>query len=117
MLMPALKAKRLSRKKPETPKSKIKDALRRLWLRSRERAAALKATGYCCAQCGAKQSKAKGREVAIEVHHIDGIDWDGVADLIRARTLPDPSRLMPLCKSCHDDIHARSVTDVEKAGQ
>ena len=90
-------------KKPYTTNSIIKHALRLVWLRSRERLAALRSTGYCCDKCGVKQSVAKGREVKIEVHHRAGIDWDGLCDLIRERLLHDPSRLQPLCKKCHDE--------------
>jgi len=71
-------------------------------MRSRERAAALKATNYCCAYCGIKQSTAKGREVKLQVQHLDGVDWDGLFDDIRRRLLHDPKRLAPACKACHD---------------
>jgi len=91
--------------KPVTPKSQIKAAIRRLWLRSRERAEALRSTGYCCEICGAKQSVAKGKECALEVHHRDGIDWDGLTDLIARRILPHHDRLQPLCKPCHNKQH------------
>jgi len=91
----------MGKKLPHTPNSQIKNALRQVWLRSRERAAALKRTGYCCEVCGIKQSVAKGREVKLEVHHINGIDWSGLVDLIRERMLPDPSELEPLCVECH----------------
>ena len=94
----------MGKKLPYTPASKIRQALRLVWLRSRERAAALKRTGYCCSRCGVKQSVAKGREVKLEVHHTDGIDWDGLLADIRKRLLPDPSRLEPMCKACHDKI-------------
>ena len=93
------------RRKPVTPKSQIVSALRRLWLRSRERAAALKEQRNTCQKCGKKGSVAKGREVKIAVHHKDGIDWSGVADLIRERVLQDPSRLECLCGECHNDAH------------
>ena len=89
----------------KTPRSKIRSALRQLWLRSRERATALKATGYCCTECGVKQSKAKGKEVKIQVHHDPPIDWDGILDLIIERLLSVPQ--MPLCKSCHDKKHGK----------
>jgi len=79
-------------------------------MRSRERAAALKSTGYCCSRCGVKQSKAKGKEVVIEVHHVAGIDWDGMIDLVRERLLQDPGRLEPLCKRCHEE-EGRSWTE------
>lgn len=96
----------MAKKLPTTPRSRIRQAVRgQVWLRSRERAAALKRENYCCERCGAKQSKAKGREVKVEVHHKNGVDWDGLIDLIQERLLPDPSELEVLCKSCHDKEH------------
>lgn len=91
-------------KKPYTPNGRIRHALRVLWLRSRERAQALRNTNYCCCYCGVKQSVAKGREVKLDVHHLDGIDWGGLCDLIRERLLQDPSRLAPACKECHEKL-------------
>ena len=72
-----------------------------MWLRSRERQEALKLAQYTCAKCDKKQSKAKGREVKVEVHHLDGIDWNGIIELIRERILHNPKRLQVLCKECH----------------
>jgi predicted HNH restriction endonuclease len=92
----------MGRKSPNTTNTQIRSALRQLWLRSRERAAALKGGGYCCSLCGIKQSRAKDREVYIEVHHKDGIDWEGLFDEIRKKLLHDPDRLISLCKKCHD---------------
>jgi predicted HNH restriction endonuclease len=93
-------------RKPYTPASRIRNALRLLWLRSRERAQALKNTNYCCSVCGVKQSAAKGREVKLQVHHVDGCDWDGVIDTIRAKILQTPDRLAPVCKPCHERLEA-----------
>jgi len=90
-------------KKPITPTSQIRSALRRVFLRSRERAAALKREGYTCERCHAKQSRAKGREVYVEAHHDCGIDWDGLIELVRERMLSGP--LTILCKECHDAEH------------
>lgn len=95
----------MSRKLPHTPASRIRSALRILWLRSRERNTALKNAGHACECCGVKASTAKGRECKLEVHHRDGIDWDGLCDLIRSRVLHSPDRLAVLCKDCHADIH------------
>jgi len=58
----------MGKRLPYTPNSKIKAAVRSLFLRSRERAEAKKRDGYACKRCGKKQSKAKGREVSVEVH-------------------------------------------------
>jgi predicted HNH restriction endonuclease len=72
-------------------------------MRSRERAAALKASGYCCEKCNVKQSKAKGREQKIVVHHKHGIDWEGIIDLIFERVLIAEYEV--LCPDCHDKEH------------
>jgi 5-methylcytosine-specific restriction endonuclease McrA len=87
----------------KTPRSKVKNAIRKLWLQSRERSFALKRDLYSCQKCGIKQSKAKGREVKVEVHHKDGIDWDGVVDLIIERVLQTPEDHETLCKECHKE--------------
>jgi hypothetical protein len=96
----------MGKRMPHTPSSQIRTALRRLWLRSRERQAAIKRDKYCCRKCGAKQSKAKGREVAVEVHHVDGItNWAEIEATIRMFLLVDPEYLKTLCKSCHEKEH------------
>ena len=94
-------------KLPYTPSSRIRQALRLLWMRSRERGEALRNTGYCCSVCGVKQSAAKGREVKLDVHHLDGIPWDDLIGEIRRRLLQTPDRLTPLCKECHKTIGDR----------
>jgi len=88
---------------PFTPNCRITSALRQLWLRSRERLAALKREQYTCERCGAKQSRARGREVKVQVHHVDGVDWSGLRELIRERLLHDPDRLAVLCERCHKE--------------
>lgn len=95
----------MGKKLSYTPNGKIKNVLRQLWLRSRERAAALKGTGYCCERCNVKQSKAKGKEQQVHVHHRNLIDWDGLVDLIRERLLS--GELEPLCPDCHDEEHLK----------
>jgi predicted HNH restriction endonuclease len=96
----------MGRKMANTPRSKIKAAIRQLWLRSRERAAALKREGYCCQRCNVKQSKAKGKEQKVEVHHISGIDiWEDVIDLIAEKILCHPDGLEVLCPDCHKKEH------------
>ena len=96
----------MSTRLPYTPNSRIRQALRILWMRSRERAAALKATNYCCAYCGVKQSVAKGHEVRLDVHHLDPVQWEGLFDDIRRRLLHNPDRLAPACEKCHDKLTA-----------
>ena len=95
----------MGKKSLNTPRSRVKNALRQVWLRSRERLRALQREGYCCERCGDKASKAKGREVKVQVHHKDGIDWDGVVDLVFERVLVDPDRLEVLCLKCHKKEH------------
>lgn len=95
----------MSKKLPTTPRSKVKSAIRQVWLRSRERAAALKRDGYACQYCGVKQSNAKGKEQFVEVHHVNGIDWDGVVDLIIERVLRPPEELRTVCPECHKSAH------------
>jgi len=51
----------MAKKLPYTPNSRIKSALRQLWLRSRERAKRLKEDKYTCQKCGKKQSRAFSR--------------------------------------------------------
>ena len=92
------------KKLPVTPISQIKNILRLLWMRSRERAARLKMDSYTCQKCGAKQSRKKGEEVYVEVHHVSGIDWGGIAQLIRDRILQSPEKLVTLCKKCHEEV-------------
>jgi len=79
----------------------VRSALRRLWLRSRERQAALKRDNYSCLECGVKQSRAKGREVYVEVHHKDGIRWQEILDYIFQQLLVNPDKLETNCEECH----------------
>ena len=89
----------------ETPKNIIVRHLRQLWLHSRERGEALKRDGYCCVRCGVKQSKAKGKEQKVEVHHKEGVlNWDEIVDMIRAQLLCDSDKLETLCPDCHDKL-------------
>lgn len=92
-------------RKPYTPDSQIKNCLRKLWLWSRERNSAVRSVGNTCCKCGRKGSQAKGKEVTIEVHHINGIDWSGLCSLIRDRLLQTPDKLVCMCKECHAKEH------------
>ena len=93
----------MGRRLEYTPRSKIRAALRQLWLRSRERAAALKRDEYTCQCCGRKQSKAKGKEFSVQVHHKDGIaNWETLIDLVYENLLCNPKFLETLCKKCHE---------------
>lgn len=94
----------MGKKLTYTPNSKIKAALRMLFLRSRERAAALKRDKYTCQCCGVKQSRIKGKEVYVEVHHKQHIlNWQKVYDAVREYILCDPENMETLCKQCHKE--------------
>lgn len=88
-----------------TPRSRVRSAIRQVWLRSRERVAALKRDGYTCRHCGKKQSKAQGREISVQVHHVGKIaGWEKVIDAIYEEILCSPDELITLCDDCHDKI-------------
>jgi len=90
----------------KTPRSQVKNALRQLWLRSRERQFAIKRDAYTCQCCGGKQSKAKGREFAVQVHHKGGVEnWEKLIDEVYKNLLCEPEQLLTLCNSCHDKEH------------
>lgn len=87
----------------KTPRSRIKGMLRQIFLRSAERAEALKRDKYTCCDCGIKASKKKGHEVKVQVHHKEGIDvWDEIIELIYEQLLCDPDKLETLCVDCHN---------------
>ena len=86
-----------------TPRSRVRVALRQVWLRSRERASALKRESYTCQKCHTKQSTAKGKEFKVQVHHKRGIaNWEKVIDAVFEHLLCNPEDLDVLCKSCHE---------------
>ena len=90
------------KKLPYTPNSQIRSSLRQLFLRSRERASALKRDQYMCQKCGGKQSKAKGKEFKVEVHHKENIcNWPALFEAVREYLLCDPELMETLCPSCH----------------
>ena len=92
----------MGKRLPYTPNSQIKSALRRLWLRSRERASAIKRDKYTCQRCHRKQSVAKGKEFKVEVHHKSGIEnWQELYKAIRQHLLTNPDDLETLCPECH----------------
>ena len=91
----------MGKKSERTTRSQIKEALRRLSLRSRERAAALKRDNYTCQRCGRKQSRAKGSEIYVECHHRNGVNWPVLVDCIYEMLLCHPDDLITLCKECH----------------
>ena len=99
------------RKPPKaTSHAMIKAALRRyVWLRSPERRAALLANHNHCADCDSRFTRAKGKEVLPNVHHLqeveqrvyNGITYADAIDAIKHILTPDPSELAALCKVCH----------------
>ena len=96
----------MGRRLPGTPRSRVRAALRQLWLRSRERAAALKRDRYTCQVCGVKQSRTKGGEVYVEVHHLVGhIEWEALIDMIFEMLLCSPDELETICPDCHKEEH------------
>lgn len=100
----------MGKRLPTTPRSKIRALIRQGFLRSRERAACLKAAGYCCEICGVKQSKAKGREQKVEVHHREGIgNWETVINLIFEEILCSPVKMQCLCPECHQRIEDEKI--------
>lgn len=105
----------MGKRLPHTPNSQIQSALRRVWLRSRERGEALRNHGNACACCRKKQSKAKGRECTLEVHHVNHtVNWDRIYRVIREELLIDPEGLAPLCPDCHVEQHEREGTPITK---
>lgn len=91
----------MGKRLPYTPNSRIRACLRQLWLRSRERAATLKRDKYSCVICHRKQSKAKGKEFKVLVHHKNGINWENLIQLIRERLLQTPDTLETRCEEHH----------------
>ena len=84
-----------------TARGTIVNALRRVWLWSPERRAALKRAGYCCERCGVKFDS-DDQDRRGQVHHKVRINWNRIADAIIAELLPsDPSKLEALCAPCH----------------
>lgn len=86
----------------KTKDSQIRSTLRMLFLKSKERAAVLKRDEYTCAECGIKQSKRKGEEVKVQVHHEIGIDnWAMMIHAVREYILCNPKDMVTLCSRCH----------------
>lgn len=93
----------MGKKTEYTPRSQIRSALRQAWLRSRERSRTLKRDEYTCQSCNKKQSKRKGKEVKVSVHHKNGVgNWDKIIDAIYKELLCHPDNLITLCDECHN---------------
>ena len=97
----------MSRKQLHTPKGRIISSLRKLWLYSRERAAALKRAENRCECCGALSKTRKGGTVTLEVHHNNpiGKEWQLIAEKIYRHILVNPKHLTVFCKDCHEEEH------------
>jgi len=105
----------MKKKVDKTPRYKVKQALRQLWLRSRERSTALKSASYTCTVCGKKASSAKGKEVKIEVHHKSGIVWEYLMNEVFKVLLVPPEELEVLCKECHKKITSQLSQDAPQS--
>lgn len=76
-----------------------------MFLRSKERNACLQRDNYTCQVCHRKQTKKKGQELKVQVHHKEGIDvWNNIINLIQEQLLCDPDKLQTLCEDCHSNI-------------
>ena len=83
-------------------RSNMQILLRKLWMWSEAKRAALKRESNTCQGCHIKASVAKGKEFKVQVHHENGIDWDKIWEVVKEKLLCDPSHLKVLCKECHD---------------
>ena len=95
------------KKKPITPNSQITNVIRKLWLFSRERRERLRLDDSTCWTCRRKGSKASGREVAVEVHHIEPVQMKKILEVIRRELLVGPEKLATYCKECHKAEHKK----------
>lgn len=105
----------MGKRLPHTPRSRIKSALRQLSLRSRERAAVMKRDKNTCQICGVKGSVAKGREVKIEVHHKNGVEWEELIDFVYKKLLVNPKYMQCVCKECHKGGHDGNMEEDKRA--
>jgi len=88
-----------------TPRYRIVGMLRQMFVRSAERNEALKRDKYSCCKCGVKQSKARGKEQKVEVHHKKGVYvWNDIIELITEQLLCHPDDLETLCPDCHKEL-------------
>lgn len=99
---------------PITPKSMIKNVLRRLWMWSRERRECIKLQENTCQKCGIKGSARRGEEVKIEVNHKKGVNWDRINQVIYEELLVEAEHLECLCKECHK-LHTYGEKDAPTA--
>lgn len=96
----------MAKKNPErTPDGIIKSGLRRISMTCRERVSALKRDKYTCVVCGKKKSVAKGREVKVNVHHINKPNWKKIFKIIREELFQTKDAYKTLCVECHKELH------------
>ena len=92
-------------------KARARNALRRAWLQSPERAAALKRDKYTCQGCLRKASVAKGKVFKVQVHHCDGLKWAQIDKFVEELFAP-LDKLTTLCRPCHDLVEISGLIDV-----
>ena len=98
------------KKKPPALKSRIRSALRRVWLYSPEYRDAKRYYNNTCAECGRKGTAAKGREVKTQLHHIGGMpELPGLIDEIIRVMYPPVEGYEVLCKECHKLLHKKEA--------
>jgi len=97
----------MATKKKKNIRTIIRSGLRAIWLRSPVRAAALKRDVYTCQNCLRKQTRKKGQEFSVVVHHKRLVDWDPIIDLVIEKLLQTPEDLVTLCKECHKKEHEK----------
>ncbi len=101
----------MGKRLPYTPASKIRSAIGKLFLRSREYSAVLKRDNYSCVRCGVKRSTSKGKEQSVEVHHKkEGFNkrFKELERLIRELILVHPDEMETLCPTCHREEHGNA---------
>lgn len=85
-----------------TSDQRIISSIRKLFLMSREHSFTLQRDKYTCQRCGAKQSRAAGKEISVQVHHKSGdTPKMKIVEAIRELLLVDPDELETLCAGCH----------------
>lgn len=105
------------RKPPRPPRARIVSALRILWLHSPERRAAIKRSGMKCECCEKRLFRTRKEGDVPEVHHVDGVSWTMIIELIIDQLLVPADRLLVLCKSCHHAADKKIRNDLKRQGE
>jgi len=97
----------MAKKYRPTTKAMVRAQLmRHIWLPSRERREAIRRDKNTCQKCGAKGSRAKGKEVPNpDCHHVNVADVAPIIDMILEELLCHPDNLILLCRDCHEKEH------------